>query len=365
MSNIDPNIMGYGRLFGLDIPSYDVIKTRYTNTFGENEDSDSLGRSIDLRKVVGIGASPGYYGGPWVNNEEEATLQVYHRHMLYKKLTGGEVNRNYEDNICQNECSSAYHSHCSYGLCFCDPGYTQSTEHGCVPTHDIFFTNGSSKTVYEMPVSSVAWTCNVSDPLATETCVEHGDINSECGKSTYWDECQCRHGLSHDGETGLCLLYLDVDCSDFMYDSPSSPDLRNIARDVMTEKGKEPGKSLLTFLPKNLSKEEYREAFCRDVDVFSLALERKRIKFGFGDVMTVIGIAIGCMALLFCIGCCILCCCYKKIKDCIHSCLNPDPLRGMSDETRVMGVALAKLQDEMEDNDDRARAQAYRPVPTR
>ena len=39
-------------------------------------------------KIVGIGASPSFIGGTMVGNEENSTLEVYNRYILYSKLIG-------------------------------------------------------------------------------------------------------------------------------------------------------------------------------------------------------------------------------------------------------------------------------------
>jgi len=361
--------LGYGRTFGLDIPKYDKVRKRYLNVFGTNEVEDNLGRDIVLKKIVGIGASPSFIGGAFVGNEENSTLEVYARYTKYKKLVGEDVAELAD--FCAISCPSHLNAHCNSGLCFCNPGYVM--EYGnCVQSDEIFFPNGTTKNIY-LVGSFSEYPCDISEINNGNDYCWKKDINTVCVEkesSVYKSICECKQGTKRNSLTEACELFVDVDCSDFTYDSPSDPVLLEIG--VSAEKQGTSGNqgkideakipSLLAFLPNDLTKKQYREAFCRDVDVFALDMEQKRGTFGAGDVINVIFIIIGAFGLIaligICCACCICCCCYKKCKDCVDGVLNPDPLKGMSDGARATGVALAVMQDAAEDANAEKNADA-------
>ena len=66
--------------------------------------------------MTGLGAPPAFIDG----DNEETLLEVYHRYQLYRQLVGEEVGSDYLSGECGDGCPP--HSHCSYGLCFCDAG---------------------------------------------------------------------------------------------------------------------------------------------------------------------------------------------------------------------------------------------------
>lgn len=269
-----------------------------------------------------------------VGNEENSTLEVYNRYILYKKLIGEEV-PGLQDH-CSVACPSHLHVHCNSGLCFCDSGYVMDSG-VCVERENVFFKNNTIKQVFVIGSSN--------DKMCNTSAVNNG--NDECWKRDIntvceFDEdvnrvfindgaCKCKLPTKYNAETEACELYVDVDCSDFKYDLPADPTLLKIGQMVEKEElpvvqqitSKAHIASLLEYLSPshNLTRAQYREAFCRDSDVFALDLEWKRTTFGTSDVFNIIFTALGIIGTVVvvgvCVTCCVCCCCYKKCKDCV------------------------------------------------
>ena len=148
---------------------------------------------------------------------------------------------------------------------------------------------------------------------------------------------------------GECQLYLDVDCSSVTYETkPSTVVLEAVNKTLDSLEGKntteinlsDPSKpenqtisaspnatlanSLLSSIDKDkASKEDIKEAFCRDIDSFSWELgkpERQRqVSSGSSrSVGSIVGIVIGIIAITaLCCCCCVCFCCkgaFDKIK---------------------------------------------------
>ena len=99
------------------------------------------------------------------------------------------------------------------------------------------------------------------------------------------DKCQCRPGMKFNELANECQIFLDVDCSNISYDTKPSQIIldavekgkkRNYHFDTenRTESAQETMKnSLLSFLDtEHATEEEIREAFCRDIDIFSFEM---------------------------------------------------------------------------------------------
>ena len=147
---------------------------------------------------------------------------------------------------------------------------------------------------------------------------------------------------------GECQLYLDVDCSSITYESkPSTIVLAAVNKTLDSLEGKntteinlsDPSKpenqtisaspnatltnSLLSSIDKDkASKDEIKEAFCRDIDSFSWEFGQpkrdRQISSGTRTVGSIVGIIIGVIAIsALCCVCCFCCICkgaFDKIK---------------------------------------------------
>ena len=268
---------GYGTKFGTSFPG-------------------GVGQFRSEWKSVGLGVRRGYVD--IAPGSSSAVLGVWHRYMQYKMLTsslGIHYNRDYYYNTCEGGCPGL--SRCKFGFC-----------------------EGRLKTPTVLDYSR-RWSCDHH-----EDCKEI-DINMLCDKNqneTFWDMdsvsqkkgiCKCRQNLVWNNFT--CQLDIDVDCSNITYDtqpstvvleaanktlqklesskissswkswthsydkegSGNSPDNDDTEEDENEDKGvyvinENLSNSLLTSIdPNEASKEEVKEAFCRDVDTFSFELD--------------------------------------------------------------------------------------------
>ena len=150
---------------------------------------------------------------------------------------------------------------------------------------------------------------------------------------------------------GECQLYLDVDCSNFTYETkPSTVVLEAVNKTLDSLEGQntteinlsDPSKpenqtisaspnatlanSLLSSIDKDkASKQDIKEAFCRDIDSFSWELSkpekrRRRRTHHASDSSsisdgTIIGIVIGIIAITALCCCCCFCFCCKEAFD--------------------------------------------------
>ena len=89
----EEGVLGYGTKFGTD-----------------------LSDTEEINSAIGLGAPAGFIEG----ENEEKSLEVYHRYQLYLQLIGEETTPGYDGKTCGEGCPEG--SHCSYGVCFCDSG---------------------------------------------------------------------------------------------------------------------------------------------------------------------------------------------------------------------------------------------------
>jgi len=239
-------------------------------------------------RTLGLGASPGPVGG-----SEETLLEVLHRMELYKQLAGEAPALPGYPEECVGGCPPG--AHCSHGLCFCDP----DDPVGALDTMEIDSKGNISAAAYDASYvdqdgfSGSLGNCSAPPTMENETvvalvnteCLTPSncwvlDINSECSPDLL---CACKAGTVYNHRLARCELDLSVDCSSVSPDSVPSPILVTLAEEVMAKNAtvspdrEQALDSLLAFMepgvsPRNYSKEHLLEAFCRDVDVFALAL---------------------------------------------------------------------------------------------
>jgi len=233
-----------------------------------------------------------------------ATYSVYHRYHRFKRMMylnnpynyqnnyGQDWDDNYYDNyysnnLCLFGCPG--NSHCEWGFCECDAGTARS--YGQCRTSRL---SSSPRTSSFSPLSI---SCNDigtnSTSTTTSTCATH-DINLICNTnlttSGTQGHCQCRKDMRWNTEASECQIYLDVDCSTITYETPPSSAIMSAvakANQTVTEAvqptdrtqnaNESLANSLLTNIdPTNVTSDELKEAFCRDIDAYSLEFQEKK-----------------------------------------------------------------------------------------
>jgi len=276
-----------------------------------------------------------------------ATMGVYHRYMQYRLLYGGlgynpwYYNNYYYNNHCWGGCPPF--SHCEWGFCECDRGFYKrwgrcASDYNSIsprPTNfDPFVACGDNGECQKIDNNMI---CN------TNVTIQQG------GK------CECRQDMRWNTNDQECQLYLDVDCSSITYDKTPSPvvlaavnkTLENVEGKNLTAEFTDDGtklanqtvspspnvtleNSLLSSIdPKAASKEEIKEAFCRDVDSFSWEFGNpQRLTSGSGSgastAGSIAGIVVGIIAISFLCICCCICCVCKGAKDKISKAFRSD-----------------------------------------
>jgi len=316
--------------------------TNYGTNFAGGAGRYGGGSSGYSGKALGLGVGAGFLGGALVGTYlTVATMGVYHRYNEYQRLMYLRQNGYYNDDyyntyIRRGQCFDGCpkDSHCIFGLCQCNPGREQSVG-GC-------YTRGTS-----VPPRPEGF-----DPYlpCTDSRICHAmDINLVCWKNstnlTGTTRCSCRRDMKWNNATGECQLYLDVDCSGITYETKPSPIILEAANATMQkQEGKENAtllgeeketlenstsildpalainqtlsNSLLTSIdPKKASEADIKEAFCRDVDSFSLVLVKKEPTPNHA-VPTAVGVVVALVLLSVCCCGCFICCCKEKAKSC-------------------------------------------------
>jgi len=289
-----------GKKYGYRAPGYG---TNFGTSFG-----GGVGRytgSISKKKL-GLGVAAGFLGGAALGvgvgaAATLATYSVYHRYHEFRRMlhVNNPLNYQWNDNYYQNYYSQniclfgcpAY-SHCEWGFCECNGGYVKSYGR-CVLAGTPRTPRPANFEPFNIDCSGSAnYTQSVAD-----TCAVH-DINLVCNTNlTVGDQgkCQCRNDMRWNTEAGECQIYMDVDCSKLSYNSTVAPTVLAAAEKATAEIGANPvnataqptdrtqtkEESLATSLlgridPKTATKEELTEAFCRDIDAYSLEFQEQK-----------------------------------------------------------------------------------------
>ena len=186
-----------------------------------------------------------------------------------------------------------YNSHCEWGVCECDENAPSRRDGHCYQEYE----NESFKKDWNKGCLGVGSGANSEigscTNLQSSSYTGFNDMNLVCnsnmtevlGVQLGEDRCQCRPGMKFNEFANECQIFLDVDCSHISYESKPSQAIldavetgkkRNIQIDTenRTETAQETLKnSLLSFIDiEHATKNEIKEAFCRDIDVFSFAV---------------------------------------------------------------------------------------------
>jgi len=269
------------------------------------------------KKALGLGVAAGFVGGAALGAAGTmATYSVYHRYHEFQRMMymnnplqyGGMWDNDYfsnyySKNLCRFGCPA--NSHCEWGFCECNVGFvkTYGTCHivGIKPTPRL---TSFSPDNLACPLENVVDTTSntTSNTTSTSYCSLQ-DINMVCTantdqSSTEMGRCQCRKDMKWNSEAKECQIFMDVDCSTITYETPPS---RAILSAVDQAKGnlaeaesyialeeaagfqrtqtKEESlsNSLLKQIdPKNVTADEIKEAFCRDIDAFSFEFKETK-----------------------------------------------------------------------------------------
>jgi len=276
----------------------------------------------ESKKVIGLGAAPGYLGG----DNEADILEVYQRYQLYRALTEeGPGGRAVE---CAEPCPAG--AHCAWGICFCDSDITVETlevgvnEEASNANHSAEFHPVGGICLEErenrtfsprMKLDVEAFPCN-----ETSECQDR-DINFVCLESV----CVCRDNMRYDEQNSKCSVYLEVDCSSYTIDTPVSGGLQLVIENIIdgnkTTENEVLPESLLAYLDPvstgMFSRSELEEAFCRDVHHLSLNFG-DRAEFHTLEVL-VVGLGVMVVVLLLVLGClilsgCVCWCCFESCR---------------------------------------------------
>ena len=229
---------------------------------------------------MGLGVGPGHLGrsvdGAMLTY---ATMSVYHRYIMYSHLMHlnrfGNAYRDpyYSSYYYQGQCEGGcpINSRCEYGFCNCLPVYTQingqcyrqKTYAQRAPSIKPFIACMESSSCHRMDINLI---CNTN---LTST----GDEG----------RCECRRDMRWNSKDHECQFYLDVDCSNYTYESQPTTTVLDAVNQTLEDVGDKelnanpnpsPEQTLKNSLlsnidPENATENEIKEAFCRDIDSFS------------------------------------------------------------------------------------------------
>lgn len=353
------------------VPNYSYRNPGYGTNYGTSFTSGRgmYGGSGMYRKPLGLGVGAGFLGGAAIGLATGvATMSVYHRYQEYKRLMYmnqyGHYNDNYYNSYySQNRCymGCSMNSHCEYGICECNNGFRKS--YGQCYRDDMSRPSRSPSFDPFQPCT---------DTISCQTM----DMNLICNTNlTVGAEgrCECRTDLKWNTETLQCQIYLDVDCSSITYETKPSPiilkavnktldkfdETDEIVTDVPDNETISAEESLENSLlssidPKEASKDEIKEAFCRDIDSFSFELSDEYQTSSaptdgggngsIGILTLFVIIIVACCALTF------ICKGLKKAKDKLGNLTNPNRGKDMT--------GVADIQPEVVPNP------GYQPQPT-
>merc|ERR1719362_536760 len=200
-------------------------------------------------------------------------------------MAGGWDNDYYQNNYLTNTCLGGcpINSHCEWGLCECNAGSTK--RYGRCEQNWPVNTPPRPKTFDPFQTCTESLTClNIDMNLVCNT-----NLTTQ-GTIGKWE---CRKDMRWNAAEGECQIYLDVDCSKFTYETKPSPAVLAavergetalfmnethtgpIQDDVLRTESKQESlqNSLMTYMGESASQNDLTEAFCRDIDAYSLEFD--------------------------------------------------------------------------------------------
>jgi len=288
------------RLFGSSRKPYGYNTPGHGTSWGTNF-AGGVGRYKPSggisKKMLGLGVGAGFLGGAALGVAGTmASYSVYHKYQEFKRRmhmlrpSFGFNEEYYRDNYQRNECQYGcpFNSHCEWGFCECNAGTTRrygqcQADWSSVPN----FTPRPTTFDPFQPCSS------------TSTCATM-DMNLICNTALTTGQggrCECRQDMKWNEQEGECQMYLDVDCSQFTYDTPPSANILSAVSRAQANMETNPvdivdasaegrtqtyqeslQNSLLQQMDTTQSTEaDLREAFCRDIDAYSFEMEPRAL----------------------------------------------------------------------------------------
>jgi len=240
------------------------------------------------KKMLGLGVAAGFVGGAALGVAGTmASYSVMHRYHSFKNMMrmrgfgyddyDDDWNSAYRRNECMFGCP--FNSHCEWGYCECNYGFIR--RYGQCQRRGARITPRAANFDPFQPCNS--W----SDCQAI-------DMNMMCNTNLTVQaggKCQCKPDMKWNEATGECQMFLDVDCSSITYETPPSKlildavkkaEAKNIIPEEIPTDSEVPdlktpspeqalNSSLLAQIDTQVATaNEMKEAFCRDVDAFSL-----------------------------------------------------------------------------------------------
>jgi len=207
-------------------------RTTWSGTkFKQASDLDTSLQKGYSRKQLGIGASAGFIGGAsYGYGSGMASYSVYHRYQRYRwyrrhrfyhaddDWDDDYYSTYYQRNDCEHGCPE--NTHCEWGLCECNEGYTKSWG-VCRAGTNTDLRNEEQGSREEGGTCSSSTDCTSTD------------INMVCIPNLDGDlSCRCRRDMRWNRRALECQLHLDVDCSNLTYTSTVSPEVLSAAEKV-------------------------------------------------------------------------------------------------------------------------------------
>jgi len=225
-----------------------------------------------------------------------ATYSVYHKYQEFKRQMHmmnpayqGYNQNYYQNNYQQNECQFGcpMNAHCEWGFCECNSGTSRR-----------FGQCQADWNTYAASTPNYAPRTSSFDPFkscaSTPTCAAM-DMNLVCNTDLTMPgqagKCECRMDMRWNAAEGECQFYMDVDCSAITYDTAASPGVLSAAERAQTAMAGQSlvdtsalgrtesmqeslQNSLISQMAGHASSEgDLQEAFCRDVDAYSMDIE--------------------------------------------------------------------------------------------
>jgi len=340
----------------------------YGTKFGTILDEDS-------KKVIGLGAPEGFLS----SDNEEAILEVFHRYKEHQRLVE-EAKTGTDGLECKDGCPEG--SHCSGGVCFCNADIaTENLEVGSATNS----TEGQDSSGSNQETQLVEGVCKhrignrTFSPKVTTT--NSGDLHNCSVTSDCWaydinflcieSQCVCRDSMKFDKYASECRIYLDVDCSSYLQNSPVAETLSRVIDEIMdgndTTENEIIPESLLAFLDPIstglFSKEEIDEAFCRDVHYLGQFFDDREddatialLAVVLGVVTVLVLLVLACVALSGCVCWCCFDSCRQKLENIFSSNSYSKDLEGKANDFSE--------KDEVDGGDKLEKVMSgYQPVP--
>lgn len=213
-------------------------RSTWSGTKFPQHNRDELNASLKKgysKKQLGIGAGAGFIGGSTHGyGSGLASYSVYHRYQRYRwyrrrrfyymddDFDDDYYTTYYQRNDCEYGCPQ--NTHCEWGLCECDEGFTKWW--GVCRRENVDNLRNEEQGNEKRMEGNV---CSGQSDCTSM------DINMVCRPSVDGNMvmvCQCRRDMRWNERALECQLYLDVDCTNLTYTSEVSPEVLAAAEEL-------------------------------------------------------------------------------------------------------------------------------------